>query len=60
MKIKEKPETAVPGRMTVHTRRVEDELGNPRLVFYANERDGECTEWIGVHKNHVVVPKEML
>lgn len=46
--------------MTVHTRRVEDESGKHRLVFYANEKDGGGTEWIDIHKDHVVTPKEML
>ena len=46
--------------MTVHTRRVEDESGRHRLVFYANEKDGECTEWIDIRKENVVTTRKML
>jgi hypothetical protein len=46
--------------MTVHTRRVKDDHGRHRLVFYADDQSGDTTEWIDVRKNHVVIPKEML
>jgi hypothetical protein len=46
--------------MTVHTRRVEDELGRSRLVFYARTKDDDTTEWIDVRKDHVVRPRRML
>lgn len=54
------PETVAPVCMTVHTRRVKDDQGRHRLVFYADDQSGDTTEWIDVRKNHVVIPKEML
>ena len=46
--------------MTVHTRRVEDESGRDRLVFYAHGQDDDNKEWIDIRKYHVVVPRAML
>ena len=54
------PETVAPVCMTVHTRRVKDDHGRHRLVFYADDQSGDTAEWIDVRKNHVVIPKEML
>jgi len=45
--------------MTVLTRRVEDELGQYRLVFYVRGTDNK-DEWIDVPEEFAVIPERMV